>query len=62
MTPESSPIDLDLLGRPHAGRILFAGEHTQIARTGFADGALTSRSREAARLLSVLLRKRLAQE
>ena len=36
-----------------AGRILFAGEHTQSARVGYADGAMTSGVREAKRLLSV---------
>ena len=35
-----------------AGRILFAGEHTQCARVGYADGAMTSGVREAKRLLS----------
>ena len=36
---------------PVAGRILFAGEHTQSARVGYADGAMTSGIREAKRLL-----------
>ena len=62
VTPEASPTDLDQLGLPHAGRVLFAGEHTQGARTGFADGALTSGRREAARLLAVPLRAGAAQE
>jgi monoamine oxidase len=53
VTPGRSPDDLDLLGTPHAGRILFAGEHTQSARVGFADGALSSGLREAERLLSL---------
>ena len=43
--------DLDALGAPVAGRILFAGEATSSARCGFADGALTSGIREAKRLL-----------
>ena len=51
MTPECSNTDLDLLGTPVAGRILFAGEHTQSARVGYADGAMTSGIREAKRLL-----------
>ena len=42
---------LDLLGTPVAGRLLFAGEHTQSARLGYADGAMTSGVREAKRLL-----------
>jgi monoamine oxidase len=41
----------DLLGEPVAGRICFAGEHTQLARAGYADGALSSGVREAKRLL-----------
>ena len=38
-------------GRHVAGRLLFAGEHTQSARLGYADGAMTSGIREAKRLL-----------
>ena len=53
VTPGSSNADLDLLGTPVAGRILFAGEHTQSARVGYADGAMSSGVREAKRLLSV---------
>ena len=56
--PGSSNADLDLLGTPVAGRLLFAGEHTHSARVGYADGAMTSGIREAKRLLgtgSVLL-------
>jgi monoamine oxidase len=49
--PGSSNADLDLLGTPVAGRLLFAGEHTQSARLGYADGAMTSGVREAKRLL-----------
>ena len=49
--PGSSNADLDLLGAPVAGRLLFAGEHTQSARLGYADGAMTSGIREAKRLL-----------
>jgi polyamine oxidase len=43
--------DLDELGRPVGGRILFAGEATSSARCGFSDGAMTSGIREAKRLL-----------
>jgi polyamine oxidase len=53
VTPGSSNADLDLLGTPVAGRLLFAGEHTQSARVGYADGAMTSGIREAKRLLGV---------
>ena len=53
VTPDCSNADLDLLGTPVAGRILFAGEHTQSARVGYADGAMTSGLREAKRLLGV---------
>ena len=49
--PGSSNADLDLLGTPVSGRLLFAGEHTQSARLGYADGAMTSGIREAKRLL-----------
>ncbi len=49
--PGASPADLDLLGEPIGGRLLFAGEHTQSARPGYADGAMTSGIREAKRLL-----------
>jgi monoamine oxidase len=49
--PGASPADADLLGEPVGGRLLFAGEHTQSARLGYADGALTSGIREAKRLL-----------
>jgi monoamine oxidase len=47
----AEPADLDRLGEPVGDRILFAGEHTQSARIGYADGALTSGIREAKRLL-----------
>ncbi|MET0999150.1 MAG: NAD(P)/FAD-dependent oxidoreductase [Marmoricola sp.] len=47
--------DLDHLGTPVSGRILFAGEHTQSARVGYADGAMTSGLREAKRLLGTPL-------
>jgi monoamine oxidase len=47
----ASPDDLDGLGEPVGGRLLFAGEHTQSARTGYADGAMSSGVREAKRLL-----------
>ena len=49
--PGSTNADLDSLGTPIAGRLLFAGEHTQSARVGYADGAMTSGIREAKRLL-----------
>lgn len=48
--PWADPSQLDLLGEPVAGRILFAGEHTQSERTGYADGAYSSGLREAHRL------------
>jgi monoamine oxidase len=50
--PGATNADLDLLGMPVAGRLLFAGEHTQSARVGYADGAMTSGIREAKRLLA----------
>ena len=53
MPPGCSNADLDLLGAPVAGRILFAGEHTHSARVGYADGAMTSGIREAKRLLGL---------
>ncbi len=49
--PGSTNADLDLLGVPVAGRLLFAGEHTSSARVGYVDGAMTSGIREAKRLL-----------
>ena len=49
--PGASPDDVDLLGEPISGRLLFAGEHTQSARMAYADGAMTSGIREAKRLL-----------
>jgi len=51
VAPGASPADLDLLGEPIGGRLLFAAEHTQSARTGYADGAMSSGIREAQRLL-----------
>ena len=50
--PGSTNADVDVLGTPIAGRLLFAGEHTQSARLGYADGAMTSGIREAKRLLA----------
>ena len=47
----SSRKDLDLLGEPIGGRLVFAGEATGSARTGFADGAMRTGIREAKRLL-----------
>ena len=49
--PDAANADADLLGTPLGGRLLFAGEHTQSARLGYADGAMTSGIREAKRLL-----------
>jgi polyamine oxidase len=49
--PGADRADVDLLGEPVGGRLLFAGEHTQSARLAYADGALTSGVREAKRLL-----------
>jgi monoamine oxidase len=49
--PGASPAEVDLLGEPIHGRVLFAGEHTQSVRTGYADGAMTSGIREAKRPL-----------
>ena len=49
--PGASPADVDALGEPIGGRVLFAGEHTQSARLGYADGAMSSGIREAKRLL-----------
>jgi polyamine oxidase len=50
--PGADPAEVDLLGEPVDGRLLFAGEHTQSARLGYADGAMTSGIREAKRLLA----------
>ena len=47
----ASRSDLDLIGEPVAGRLLFAGEATTSARVGFADGAMTTGVREAKRLI-----------
>jgi monoamine oxidase len=49
----ASPADFDALAEPLGGRVLFAGEATNAARFGFADGALSSGVREAKRLLGV---------
>ena len=49
--PAAGPADIDSLGQPIGGRLLFAGEHTQSARVTYADGAMTSGIREAKRLL-----------
>lgn len=45
--PGADPSMLDLLGEPVGGRLLLAGEHTQSARTGYADGAYVSGLRAA---------------
>jgi monoamine oxidase len=47
----SSRDDLDRLGEPIGGRLLFAGEATGSPRAGFADGAMLTGIREAKRLL-----------
>jgi hypothetical protein len=49
--PGAEPADVDLLGQPIGGRLLFAAEHTQSARMAYTDGAMTSGIREAKRLL-----------
>jgi monoamine oxidase len=49
--PKAHPGMLDLLGEPEHPRLLFAGEHTQSARTGYADGAFSSGVRAARQLL-----------
>ena len=51
ITPEASPDDLDQLGQPLFGRLLFAGEATTAGRFGYADGAMQTGVREAKRLL-----------
>jgi monoamine oxidase len=51
LPPGAEPADLDGLGEPVTGRLLFAGEHTQSRRVGYADGAMASGIREAKRLL-----------
>ena len=43
----AEPWMLDLLGEPVSGRLLLAGEHTQSARGGYADGAYVSGLRAA---------------
>ena len=45
--PGTDPSMLDLLGEPVHGRLLLAGEHTQSARVGYADGAYASGIRAA---------------
>ena len=45
--PGADPSMLDLLGEPMHGRLLLAGEHTQSARYGYADGAYVSGLRAA---------------
>jgi monoamine oxidase len=49
--PGATPADVDLLGEPVGGRLLFAGEHTQSNRLVYTDGAMASGIREAKRLL-----------
>lgn len=48
--PGADPSMFDLLGEPVYGRVLLAGEHTQSARYGYADGAYVSGLRAAERL------------
>ena len=43
---------IDLLGEPVHGRLLLAGEHTQSARYGYADGAYVSGLRAAEAVLT----------
>src|SRR5690606_28425550 len=40
--PGATRADLDRLGEPVAGRLLFAGEGTGSARTGYLDGAFST--------------------
>lgn len=47
----STPHDQDALATPVGGRLLFAGEASNAARYGYADGAFTTGIREAKRLL-----------
>jgi hypothetical protein len=49
--PGADPSMFDALGEPAHGRLLFAGEHTSSARSGYADGAYASGLR-AAQLLA----------
>ena len=49
--PGGSAADADTLGTPVAGRLCFAGEHTQSERLVYAAGAFCSGIREAKRLL-----------
>ena len=49
--PGGSAAEADILGMPVAGRLCFAGEHTQSVRLVYADGAFCSGIREANRLL-----------
>ena len=49
--PGATRGDLDALGRPVAGRVLFAGEATASVRVGYVDGAFATAIREVKRLL-----------
>jgi monoamine oxidase len=51
----ADPSMLDLLDEPIGGRLLLAGEHTQSARVGYADGAYVSGLRAADALTSPTL-------
>ncbi|MFG2940350.1 flavin monoamine oxidase family protein [Streptomyces sp. NPDC048282] len=50
LDPGRTAADVEAWSAPH-GRILFAGEHTDVPRLGMADAAMTSGVREAKRLL-----------
>ena len=49
--PQADPSMFDAFAHPVAGRLLFAGEHTDRERTGYADGAYTSGLRAAGLLV-----------
>ena len=53
--PGADPAMMDLLGEPVHGRLLLAGEHTQSARYGYADGAYVSGLRAATLLTTPTL-------
>jgi polyamine oxidase len=51
LPPGARVADFATLGKPVAGRLLFAGEATSVDRAGYVDGAMLSGVREAKRLL-----------
>jgi len=53
--PGADPAMMGLLGEPVRGRLLLAGEHTQSARYGYADGAYVSGLRAATLLTTPTL-------